>query len=72
MEIQTKGKHIIFNAIDQQNFPTLKNGMENQIQEAYRTLNVQNYNRPTSWQMPRIQNKDKIIKVVRGKKSDYI
>ena len=46
-EIQTKGMYHLFNKIISENFPNLKNEMENQIQEAYRTPNVKNYNRPT-------------------------
>ena len=46
-EIQTKGMNNLFNEIISENFPNLKNEMENQIQEAYRTKNAQNYNRTT-------------------------
>ena len=35
----------LFNEIISENFPNLENEMENQIQEAYRTPNVKNYNR---------------------------
>ena len=45
--------------------------MENQIQETYRTPNIQNYNRPTPshiiMKIPNIQNKDKILKDTREK-----
>ena len=47
IEIQTKGMHNLSNDIISENFPNLKNEMENQLQEAYRTPNVQNYSRPT-------------------------
>ena len=33
-EIQTKGMHNVFNEIISENFPSIKNEMENQIQEA--------------------------------------
>ena len=55
----------LFNEIISENFPNLKNGMENQIQEAYRTPNAQNHNRFTPrhiiMKMPNIQNKDRIL-----------
>ena len=61
----------IFNEIISENFPNLKNEMENQIQEADRTLNAQNHNRSTPrhiiMKMPNIQNKDRILKAVREK-----
>ena len=40
-EVQTKGMNNLFNEIISENFPNLKNEMENQIQEAYRTPNAQ-------------------------------
>ena len=46
LEKQTKGMKNLFNEIISENFPNLKNEMENQVQEAYRTPNIQNYNRP--------------------------
>ena len=50
----------LFNVIISENFPNLKNEMENQVQEAYRTPNIQNYNRPTPrhfiMKIPNIQN----------------
>ena len=64
MEIKTKGVHNLFNDIISENFPNLKNEMENQLQEAYRTPNVQNYSRSTPkyiiMRMTKIQNKDKL------------
>ena len=44
-EKQTKGMNNLFNEIKSENFPNLKNEMENQIQEAYRTPNTQNHKR---------------------------
>ena len=45
--------------------------MENQIQEAYRTPNMQNYKRPTPrhiiMKISNIQNKDRILKAAREK-----
>ena len=46
-EIQTKGMNNLFNEIILENFPNLKNEMENQIQETYRTQNAQNHNTST-------------------------
>ena len=37
----------LLNEIISENFPNLKNEVENQIQEAYRTPNAQNHNRST-------------------------
>ena len=69
-EIQTKGMNNLFNKIISENFPNLKNEMENQIQEAYRRTNVQNYNRSTPrhiiMKMPSIQNKERILKATWG------
>ena len=42
-EIQTKGMNNLFNEIISENSPNIKNEMENQIQEAYRTPNAQNH-----------------------------
>ena len=71
LEKQTKGMNNIFNEIISDNFPDLKNEMENQVQEAYRTPNIQNYNRPTPrhiiMKIPTIQNKDRILKAAREK-----
>ena len=39
-EIQTKGMNNLFNEIISEKFSNLKNEMENQIQEAYRTPNA--------------------------------
>ena len=68
-EILTKGMNNLFNEMMSENFPNLKNEMENQIQEAYRTLTAQNHNRSTPrhiiMKMPNIQNKDRILKAVR-------
>ena len=45
-EKQTKGMNNLFNEIISENFPNLKNEMENQVQEAYRTPNIQNTTDP--------------------------
>uniref|UniRef100_A0A8D2DI61 L1 transposable element RRM domain-containing protein n=1 Tax=Sciurus vulgaris TaxID=55149 RepID=A0A8D2DI61_SCIVU len=70
-EIQTKAMNNLFNEIISENFPNMKNEMENQIQEAYRTTNAQNHNRSTPrhiiMKMPNIQNKDRILKAAREK-----
>uniref|UniRef100_A0A8D2DK81 L1 transposable element RRM domain-containing protein n=1 Tax=Sciurus vulgaris TaxID=55149 RepID=A0A8D2DK81_SCIVU len=70
-EKQAKGMNNLFNEIISENFPNLKNEMENQVQEAYRTPNTQNYNRPTPrhiiMKIPNIQHKDRILKAVREK-----
>ena len=70
-EIQTKGMNNLFNEIISENFPNLKNEMENQIQEAYRTPGAQNYNRSTPrhiiMKIPHIQDKDWILKTAREK-----
>ena len=60
-----------FNEIISENFPNLKNEMENQIQEAYRTPNAQNHNKSTPrniiMKMTNIQNKDRILMATRKK-----
>ena len=70
-EIQTKERNNLFDEIISENFPNLKNEMENQIQEAYRTPGAENYNRSTQrhiiTKMPNIQNKDRILKAAREK-----
>ena len=42
---------------------------KNQVQEAYRTPNIQNYNRPTPrhiiMKIPNVQNKGRILKAAR-------
>ena len=61
----------LFNEIISENFPNLKNEMENQLQEAYRTENAQNYNRSTPrhiiMKMSNIQNRDRILNATREK-----
>ena len=70
-EIQTKGMNNLFNKIMSENFSSLKSEIENQLQEAYRTTNAQNYNRSIPkhiiMKMPSIQNKDRILKAAREK-----
>ena len=57
LEKQTKGMNTQWNNI--RKFPNLKNEMENQVQDAYMTPNIQNYNRHTPrhniMKMPNIQ-----------------
>ena len=71
LEKQIKGMKNLFNEILSENFPDLKNEMENQVQEAYRIPNTQNYNRPTPrhiiMKIPNLQNKDRILKAAREK-----
>ena len=66
-DIQTKGMNNLFNEIISENFPSLKNEMENQIQEAYRTPNAQNYNSSTPghiiMKIPKIQKNNRTLKV---------
>ena len=56
----------LFNEIISENFPNLKNEMENQVRKVYSTPNIQNYNRPTPkhiiMKIPNIRNKDRILK----------
>ena len=70
-EIQTKGMNNLINEIIAENFPSLKNEIENQIQEAYRTPNAQNHNRSPPrhiiMKMLNIRNKDRILKAVQEK-----
>ena len=70
-ELQTKGMNNLFNKIISENFSSLKNEMENQLQEAYRTQNAQNQNssipKHIIMKMPSIQNKDRILKPAREK-----
>ena len=71
LEKQTKGMNNLFNEKISENFPNPKNEIKNQVQEAYRTPNIQNYNRPTTrhiiMRIPIIQNKDRILKAAREK-----
>ena len=68
-EKQTKGMNNLFNEIITENYPNMNNEMENQVQEAYRTPNIQNYNRPIPrhiiMKRTNIENKDRILKAVR-------
>ena len=70
-EIQTKGMNKLFCEIISNNFPNLKNEMENQIEEAYRTPNAQYHNRSTPrliiMKMSKFQNEDRILKATREK-----
>uniref|UniRef100_A0A8C9Q5Y3 LINE-1 type transposase domain-containing protein 1 n=1 Tax=Spermophilus dauricus TaxID=99837 RepID=A0A8C9Q5Y3_SPEDA len=71
-EIQTKGMDSILNEIILENFPEMKDGMDCQILEAYRTPNIQNHNRPTPrhiiMKIANVQNKERILKATREKR----
>jgi polyhydroxyalkanoate synthesis regulator protein len=72
-DFQLKGPVNIFNTIIEENFPNLKKKMPMNIQEAYRTPNRLNQKRNSSQHIiirtKNALNKDRILKVVRGKKS---
>ncbi|MGC6984821.1 RBD-like domain-containing protein, partial [Enterococcus hirae] len=83
-EFQAKGMSNLFSEIITENFPNLRNEWENQVQEAYRTPNIQNHNRSTPrhiiMKMPNVLSKERILKATREKKqityggnqSDYV
>ena len=66
-----KGPANIFNKIIEENFPNLKKEMPINIQEAYRTPNRMDQKRNSSRHIiiktPSAQNKERILKAVRGK-----
>ena len=68
---QLKGPVNIFSKILEDNFPSLKKEMPMNIQEAYRTPNGLDQKRNSSYHMiikiPNAQNKERILKSVRGK-----
>jgi hypothetical protein len=67
-----RGPVNIFNKIIEENFPNLKKEMPMNIQEAYRTRNRLDKKRYSSCHIiiktPNVQNKERILKAVRGKK----
>jgi hypothetical protein len=70
-DFQLKGPVNIFNKLIEENFPNLKKEMPMNIQEAYRTPNrldqKRNSSHHTIIKTPNAQNKERILKVVRGK-----
>jgi hypothetical protein len=68
---QLKGTVNIFNNIIKKHFPNLKKDMPINIQEAYRTPNILDQRRNSSSHIiiktPNAQNKERILKSVRGK-----
>ena len=70
-DFQLKGPANIFNKIIEENFPNLKNDMPMNIQETYRTPNrldqKRNSCRNIIIRTTTALNKDRILKVVRGK-----
>ena len=72
-EFQLKGPKNIFNKIIEENFPNLKKEMPVNIQEAYRTSNRLDQKRNSFCHIivktPIVQNKERIVKAVRGKKT---
>jgi hypothetical protein len=61
----------IFNKVIKENFPSLKKEMTMNIQEAYRTPNRLDQKRNSSRHIiiktPNVQNKERILKAIRGK-----
>ena len=75
-DFQLKGPANIFNKIIEENFPNLKKEMPMNIQEAYRTPNSLDQKRNSSCHIiiktPNAQNKERILKAIRGKRSSTI
>ena len=73
---QLKGPANIFNKIIEENFPNLKKEMPMNIQEAYRTPKSLEQKRYSSCHIivktPNAQNKERILKAVRKKRSSNI
>jgi predicted ribosome quality control (RQC) complex YloA/Tae2 family protein len=71
-DFQLKGPATIVNKIIKENIPNLKKEMPMNIQEAYRTRNRLDKKRYSSCHIiiktPNVQNKERILKAVRGKK----
>jgi hypothetical protein len=71
-----KGLVNIFNEIIEKNFSNLKKGMPTNIKEAYRTPNRLDQKRNSSCQTinktPNAQNKERILKSSKGKRSSNI
>ena len=72
-DFQLKGPVNIFNKIIEENFPNLKKEMPIYIQEAYRTPKRLDQKRNSSCHIiiktPNVQNKERILKAVRRKRS---
>jgi hypothetical protein len=70
-DFQLKGTANIFNKITEENFPNLMNDMPMNIQEAYRTSNILDQKRNSSWHIiirtTNALNKNRILKAVREK-----
>ena len=70
-DFQLQGPVSIFNKIREENFPNLKKEMPINIQEAYKTPNRLDQKRNSSHHIiiktPNAQNKERILKAVRGK-----
>jgi hypothetical protein len=73
---QLKGPENIFNKIIEENLPNLKKEMPMNIQEAYKTPNRLDQKRNSSCHItiktPNAQNKERILKAVREKRSSNI
>jgi hypothetical protein len=75
-ELQAKGIQHIFIKIITENFPNLKKVLSIQVQEASRTPNRLDQNRTSPWHLIIItistENKERILKAVRQKKTNSI
>jgi hypothetical protein len=73
---QFKGPANIFNKIVEENFPNLKEEMPINIQEAHRSPNRWGQRRNSSShiiiKIPNAQNKERLLKVIRERKSSNI
>jgi hypothetical protein len=71
-EVQTKGIHNILNKIITENLPNLEKTMPIQVQEASRTPNTLDQNRPATQHIiiktTSTENTERILKAVREKK----
>jgi hypothetical protein len=70
-DFQLEGSFNSFNKIIEENFPNLNKEMPPNIQEAYKTPNRLDQKRNSSChiiiKMPNAQNKERILKAIRGK-----
>jgi chromosome segregation ATPase len=75
-DVQAKGIHNIVNKIITENFPNLKEVLPIQVQEASRTPNRLDQNRPSpqhiSIKITSTENRERILKTVREKKTQII
>jgi hypothetical protein len=71
-EVQVKGIHNIFNKIITENFPNLEKVIPIQVQEASRTPNRFDQNRPSPrhiiFKTTSTENRERILKAIREKK----